>query len=289
MLIKSSMPDMKPEDIAEAIRILETELPQDVERRILECLQEEEGISREALNAIAENVRLAKEMGIPMCQDTGSLIFFVKADSGCREICKAIREGVALATERVPLRANMVDPLSRRNTGNNLGRHSPAIHIEPADGAGAEVAILAKGAGSENVSAVAALDPDQSVDGIVGFIIETVRRAGAKPCPPIVLGVGVGGTIDVAAYLSKKALLRRIDDAAPDGQSRELECRILREVNALGIGPMGFGGKNTALAAKVEVAECHTASLPVAVNIQCWALRRVVMEIEGGRVEIRRY
>ncbi|MBC7126815.1 MAG: fumarate hydratase [Candidatus Methanosuratincola petrocarbonis] len=280
---------MRAEDIVEAIKIMETDLPPDVEAALVRCRNEEEdGISREVLGAILENVRIAREAGVPMCQDTGSLVFFVSAKGCCSEICRVIREGVAMATEAVPLRANIVDPFSRRNTGNNLGRGNPMIHIEPSPEGRVRIGILAKGAGSENVSAATMLDPDQAVSGIKEFVLQAVRKAGAKPCPPIIVGVGVGGSLEGAALLSKRALMRRIDEPSEDAFAARLEGELLREINSLRIGPMGFGGKNTALAVRLEAADCHTASLPVAVSIQCWALRRIFLEVEGDRVAIRR-
>ncbi|MDI9643981.1 MAG: fumarate hydratase [Candidatus Verstraetearchaeota archaeon] len=280
---------MKPEIIAEAIRILETDIPPDVEKALERALQSEGGLSRQVIAAMLENIRLAREGGVPVCQDTGSLVFFVRTDMGCRELFNAIREGVALATESVPLRANIVDPLSRRNTGNNLGRWNPVVHMEPSHDGRTRIGILAKGAGSENVSAAAMLDPDQGSDGIRSFVTKAVENAGAKPCPPIVVGVGVGGTLDGAVTLSKRALMRRLDELSPDERGKELEEKLLQEINSLGIGPMGFGGKTTALGVKAEFADCHTASLPVAVSIQCWALRRVVIEQEGAEAVIRRF
>ncbi|MEN3054712.1 MAG: fumarate hydratase, partial [Candidatus Methanosuratincola petrocarbonis] len=208
---------MRAEDIVEAIKIMETDLPPDVEAALVRCRNEEEdGISREVLGAILENVRIAREAGVPMCQDTGSLVFFVSAKGCCSEICRVIREGVAMATEAVPLRANIVDPFSRRNTSNNLGRGNPMIHIEPSTEGRVRIGILAKGAGSENVSAATMLDPDQAVSGIKEFVLQAVRKAGAKPCPPIIVGVGVGGSLDGAALLSKRALMRRIDEPSED-------------------------------------------------------------------------
>ncbi|MEM2128592.1 MAG: fumarate hydratase [Candidatus Methanomethylicaceae archaeon] len=279
---------MRAEDIVEAIRIMETDLPPDVEAALARCRDEEGGISREVLEAILENVRIAREAGVPMCQDTGSLVFFVTARDCCGEICRTIRDGVAMATEAVPLRANIVDPFSRRNTGNNLGRGNPMIHVQPSPEKRVRIGILAKGAGSENVSAATMLDPDQSVAGIREFVLQTVRKAGPKPCPPIIVGIGVGGSLDEAALLSKRALMRRLDEPSGDAFAGELEGELLREINSLGIGPMGFGGKNTALAVRMEAADCHTASLPVAVSIQCWALRRIFIEAEGKEVVIRR-
>ncbi len=286
---------MKAREVAEAIRTLETSLPGDVEDALERCLRAEEGNSRRVMEAILENVRYAREKGIPICQDTGTLVFFAKCSARAAE---AIREGVEIATVEVPLRANTVDPFTRENDGRNLGRGNPIIHLEwegekrrcgGGGGGGSSVeegggdaptviSILAKGAGSENVSRSFMLDPDRGIEGVREGVIDTVRVAGAKPCPPIVIGVGVGGSLEWSAYLSKKALLRPLGRRAEDPTVARLEEDLLSRINALGIGPMGFGGKTTALGVSVEWAYCHTASLPVSVSIQCWALRRVTAE-----------
>lgn len=281
---------MKASEVVEAITVLETELPEDIERALREAAGRERGLAREVLEMVLANVDCAREGRIPMCQDTGSLIFFLSSGACSRAHRDAIEGGVRMATDRVPLRANTVDPFTRANEGRNLGRGNPAIHFEhePALGRDVRLGIMAKGAGSENVGRGFMLEPDLGTDGIREAVLETVSSAGGKPCPPIVLGIGIGGTIDVAHLLSKKALMRPLDAPSVDRKAAALEKDILRDVNSLGIGPMGLGGRNTALGVRVEWAHCHTASLPVAVSIGCWALRRVTAEWRGGRFRVLR-
>jgi len=273
-------------EIAEALRVLETNLPRDIEEALARCLDGEEGNSRDVMKAIVENVKYARDRKIPMCQDTGSLAFFVKCNRGLKGISEAIENGIRLATKAVPLRANTVNPFSRCNEGSNLGRGNPIVHFEVGSEDEVEMAIMAKGAGSENVSRVFMLNPDEGIEGLKYSILESVRKAGAKPCPPVIVGIGVGGTLDWAAYLSKKALLRPLDDHADDPTVAQLEDELLKGINGMKIGPMGFGGKTTSLGVKVEWAYCHTASLPVSVNIQCWALRKVFAHWKGDEFRI---
>lgn len=274
---------MDARDLVEAIRILETELPEDVEAAIRRCESEEEGNSKVVLGAILENVKYARERGIPMCQDTGTLVFFVRGATDPSEAHGVIQESLMKATESVPLRSNTVDPFTRKNDGRNLGKNNPIVHFEPGEpeGCDVEIGIMAKGAGSENVSRSFMLDPDQGTSGIKSAVLETVKGAGPKPCPPIIVGVGIGGTLEWSGYLAKKALMRRLDSRSIEAEVAELEEELLVSVNSLGIGPMGFGGKNTALKVSVEWGYCHTASLPVTVNIQCWAMRRIVAKWRG--------
>jgi fumarate hydratase subunit alpha len=279
---------MDASEVAEAIRILETDLPWDIEERLKGCLSVEEGNSREVLEVIIENIGYARQKKLPMCQDTGTLVFFVKCAGGHGEVVGTIREGIALATREVPLRPNTVNPFTRENEGRNLGRNNPIVHFEENGCEGEKVAmqIMAKGAGSENVSRSFMLEPNLGVGGIKERVIETVRDAGGKPCPPIIVGLGVGGSLEWSAYLAKKALLRPLNRRTEDPIAAQLEDELLPEINSLGIGPMGMGGRTTALGVRVEWAHCHTASLPVSVSIQCWALRRVsaVWDSSGFRI-----
>jgi len=281
---------MKSSEVAEAIGVLETELPSDVERALRDLAAKEEGLAAEVLEIILANIDCAKKGRVPMCQDTGSLVFFLSSGH-CRPGQRgAIAEGVSMATGSVPLRANTVNPFTRENEGNNLGRGSPIIHFELDCALGEDVrlGIMAKGAGSENVGREFMLEPDLGIPGIKDAVLETVRKAGGKPCPPIVVGVGIGGTSEMAALMSKRALMRPLDAPTGDPQADGLERDLLDAVNSLGIGPMGFGGKHTALGVRVEWAHCHTASLPVAISIGCWALRRVTAEWQGGSFRIVR-
>lgn len=281
---------MKGSEVAEAIRVLETELPRDVEAALREAASEEEGLPAEVLDMILANIECAREGRVPMCQDTGSFVFFLESGVCNRAYRDAIADGVRIATDCVPLRANTVQPFTRENDGWNLGKGNPIIHFEldPALGSDVRLGILAKGAGSENVGRVCMLEPDRGIAGIKEAVIDAVTMAGGKPCPPVILGVGVGGTSEVAGFLSKKALMRPLDSPATDPQADILERDLLRSVNGLGIGPMGLGGKITALGVKVEWANCHTASLPVAISIGCWALRRVTAEWRGEEFRIVR-
>jgi fumarate hydratase subunit alpha len=263
------------EEVVSTIRDLffeaETRLGEDVVEVIGEAYEREENeIARRNLEAILKNLHTAETLNVPMCQDTGIPIVFVELG---RELCldfdltRAIVEGVRKATEEIPLRPNAVHPLTRENPGTNIGPHVPQINVEIVEGDELKLTVMPKGAGSENVSALKMMLPSR-VSEIPKFAVEVVKNAGGKPCPPIFLGIGIGSTFDGAAKLAKKALLRDVR------RMNDYEMEILDMVNALGIGPMGLGGKTTVLGVFVEIGFCHTASLPVAINIQCWANRR---------------
>ena len=235
---------------------------------------ESDEIARSELATILKNIALAEERQVPICQDTGVPVVYLPLPPDVPltpAIYDGIREGVRRATARIPLRPNVVDPITRKNTGNNTGVGMPAIHVTAGDRL--TVTVLPKGAGSENTSRIGMLLPSQVAE-IPRFVAETMLIAGGRPCPPVFLGVGIGGTFDMAAALAKEALLLPVDTMD------EYEQEICDAVNALGIGPMGLGGDTTALAVKVKRADCHTASLPVAVNVQCWACRRATVEVE---------
>lgn len=258
----------------------ETQLPSDVINALEQAqMREASQIAKAQLSAILQNIEIAKEHSIPMCQDTGILVFFVELGRNVHldfNLEDAIIEGVRRATESIPLRPNAVDPLTRKNSGNNTGIGLPDIKYELVDGDKITITVAPKGAGSENMSAITMLNPTE-VDSIRNFILTTVLNAGGMPCPPIVVGVGIGGSFDKAARLAKSALLRDID---PENMT-ELERDILNDINSLGIGPMGLGGDTTALTVHIKTAHCHTASLPVAVNIQCWANRHASVTLGG--------
>jgi len=231
-------------------------------------------VARGEFANILRNIKTAGELGVPMCQDTGVPVIYLTLPPHIpltQGLYDAVAEGVRRATKEVPLRPNVVDPLTRHNTGDNTGVGMPAIHVKP--GEKFTVTVLPKGAGAENVSRIGMLLPSQK-DQIEKFVVETVYLAGSRPCPPIIIGVGIGGTFDGAAALAKEALLEPVDTMT------EYEQQILCAVNHLGIGPMGLGGDFTALAVRVKTAGCHTASLPVAVNIQCWANRHATVEVK---------
>lgn len=229
---------------------------------------------REIIGLLKENAVIARKERIPICQDTGVAVFFVEIGQDLRIkngfITDAINEGVRKGYREGYLRKSVVDPLTRRNTGDN----TPAVvYADLVPGDKLKISFMPKGAGSENMSAICMLRPTDGVEGIRNFVVESVRSAGANPCPPIVVGVGIGGTFEKAAVLAKKSLLRSIGSPNPKLELASLEEDLLKAVNRTGIGPEGLGGKVTAMAVHVETFPCHIASLPVAVNINCHAAR----------------
>jgi len=238
--------------------------------------KEESPTGKEVLKQILQNIDIAGDESIPLCQDTGYAVFFVEwgqevlLNGGTLD--EAINEGVKKGYQEGYLRKSIVkDPVNRdENTGDN----TPAvIHTEMVPGDRVTIHFAPKGGGSENMSAVKMLKPSDGVEGIVNFVVEHVKNSGPNPCPPIVVGVGVGGTFDKVAQLAKKALLRPLGEPHPEKFYADLEKRLLEEINKLGIGPQGFGGRTTALAVHVESYPAHIASMPAAVNINCHVSR----------------
>ena len=230
--------------------------------------------AREIIELLKENARTAKEDHIPLCQDTGIAIFYVEIGQDLRIkngfIVDAINEGVRKGYREGYLRKSVVDPITRKNTGDN----TPAIiYTELVPGDKLKISFMPKGAGSENMSVIRMLRPTEGVEGIKNFVLECVQKAGANPCPPVVIGVGIGGDFEKAALIAKKALLRPVGSPNPKLELASLEETLLKAVNRTGIGPEGLGGKVTAMAVHVESFPCHIASLPVAVNINCHAAR----------------
>ena len=245
---------------------------------IKNAMKIEQGLSKNILAQIIENDEIASNENVPMCQDTGITVVFVEIGNevfinGSLE--DAINKGVSLGYTEGYLRKSVVkSPLNRVNTKDN----TPAIiHIKHTLGDKLKITICPKGAGSENMSRVKMLVPADGIKGIKNFVKETVSLAGGRACPPLVVGVGIGGNLEKSALLAKEALLRNIDDEAIDLDANKLEKELLAEINSLNIGPMGLGGKTTALAVKVNIYPCHIASLPVAVNLKCHASRHKVV------------
>ncbi|HKM08914.1 MAG TPA: fumarate hydratase [Candidatus Methanomethylophilaceae archaeon] len=236
------------------------------------------------LGAIMDNVRKSKFMSRPMCQDTGIPIFYVKGkfDSS---ITDDISKGLIRATREVPLRPNTVDPISRKPYEDNLGEGMPIIHFIPTDDDFTEITVMPKGAGSENMTKLAMLKPSDGMEGVKKMVIDTVLDAGGLPCPPGIIGIGIGGTADQCILMAKEALLLPIGEENPDPILNELEEEVFVKLNSSGLGPMGLGGTTTVLGVRAKKAACHTASLPVAVNIGCWALRRASARITDDKVE----
>jgi fumarate hydratase subunit alpha len=276
-----------------AVKLLQlaaTELPQDVKEALRRAYREEESdVGKAQLKAMLSNIELAEKMRAPTCQDTGVVIFYVKAGSkvtGLDEVEEALREATVRATGEVPLRPNAVDPFTQKNTGDNTGRYIPHINWEVVPGDTLEITVMLKGGGSENVSALGMLNPSEGVKGLKRFVIDTVVKAGAKPCPPTILGVAVGGGADIAIKLAKAALLKPLNKPNPNPELAKLEKELYDAVNQTGIGPMGLGGKITALGVKIDYAHRHPASYPVAVAVQCWVARRASACIRNdGKVE----
>lgn len=252
------------------------ELGDDVYRSLRAGIETEESpTGRDVLQQLVENADIARGERTPICQDTGFAVIFVEIGQEVHitggSLIDAINAGVAKGYTDGYLRKSIVrHPLDRWNTGDN----TPAVvYTEIVPGDGLRITVAPKGGGSENMSAVRMLKPSDGVDGVKQFVIEVVRNAGSNPCPPIIVGVGIGGTMDKAALLAKRALLREIGSRNPSAPDAELESDLLRMINDTGIGPAGLGGRVTALAVHVETFPCHIASLPVAVNIQCHAAR----------------
>ena len=266
-------------EITKAVRALcisaACNLEQDVADALRESLAREVSpLGRDVLSQIITNFEIADKESLPMCQDTGIAVFFIEVGRGVEldgsSLEDAVNEGVRQGYKDGYLRKSVCHPLKRVNTGDN----TPAIiHTTIVEGDRVKIKIAPKGAGSENMSALKMLKPAEGVNGVKSFVLDTVRAAGGNPCPPIVVGVGIGGSFEKSAILAKKALLRPIGSRNADVEVEALEAELLKSINDLGIGPMGFGGVITALAVHIETYPCHIASLPVAINIQCHAGR----------------
>jgi fumarate hydratase subunit alpha len=236
---------------------------------------EESAVGKEVIGQLIANAEIAAAERVPMCQDTGMGIFFVELGQDCRitggRLYDAINEGIRQGYGEGYLRASVVqDPLVRQNTGDNT---PGVIHVELVEGDRCTLHMAAKGFGSENMSRLKMLKPSDGIEGAKDFIIETVKMAGPNACPPMVIGVGLGGTFEKSAYLAKKSLLRPLGQRHARADVAELEEELIQEINALGIGPQGMGGRTTALDVHIEVFATHIAGLPVAVNINCHASR----------------
>lgn len=263
------------EEVCRLFKEAVIKLPSDVKKALKDAYDNEtEEVARLNLEAVLDNIKAAEDMGVPLCQDTGLPIIFVKLGNvHVENLYQGIRKGVKRATREIPLRPNVVDPFTRQNTGNNTGQLIPQIDVELVEGDYLEITVFPKGFGSENNNTLKMALPGEGEEGVEYFVLDTVLAAGGKPCPPIRIGVGIGGSSDLALKLAKKALLDEVGAKNPDERLARLEEEILNQVNATGIGPMGLGGKTTALDVKIEISDTHTAGLPIGVCIQCWAGR----------------
>ncbi len=257
------------------------DLPADVEHALKAARElEESPAGREALDCVVENIGIARAEKRPICQDTGVAVFFVEKGAGvCVDgsLVDAIDEGVRRGYADGFLRASIVrSPIDRVNTKDNT---PSIIHLEEVPGDRLKIHFMAKGGGCENMSRLAMMKPSEGEEGVKRFVIETVETAWANPCPPVVVGVGIGGNFEKAALLSKKALLREIGTPNDDSHLDAIEKELLERINGLGIGPQGFGGRVTALAVHILSFPCHIASMPVAVNLECHAHRGAKAEL----------
>ena len=250
-------------------------LGEDVLNALEQALEMEESpIGKEILKELIENARVAREEEMPICQDTGLAVVFLELGQEVHlvggDLIEAINEGVRQGYQEGYLRKSACHPFTRKNTGDN----TPAIiHTEIVPGDRIKIIAVPKGGGAENMSRVVMLTPAAGLEGVKEFVVQRVKESGANPCPPIVVGVGIGGTLEEAALIAKKALLRPLGSKNPDPEAAAIEEDLLERINRLGIGPQGYGGRVTALAVHVNMVPCHIASLPVAVNIQCHAHR----------------
>ena len=257
-------------------------LPEYVRRRIQDCRAAEDWpVARDVLDQIVENYEIAGAEGVPICQDTGMACVFLEVGQEVHftggSLYEAVHEGVRRGYRDGYLRKSVVgDPLERKNTGDN----TPAmIYCDLVPGDRVKITVAPKGFGSENMSQIKMLKPSDGLEGVKRFVLQVVEDAGPNPCPPIVVGVGLGGTFDKAALLAKKALMRPLDEPHPNPFYRELEEELLEEINRKGIGPQGFGGRTTALSVNIEVMPTHIAGLPCAVNINCHVTRHQTAEL----------
>jgi fumarate hydratase subunit alpha len=275
------MRELHIREITAAVRKLSIDsnffLGQDVIDRMYEFRDKEVSeTGKNVLNILLNNYELAAQRKMPICQDTGVTVIFLEIGQDLHivggDLRKAINEGVRQGYEDGFLRKSMVDDpvLKRKNTNDN----TPAIiHIDIVPGENLKITLAPKGGGAENMSEVKMMKAADGIEGIVEFVVDRVCRSGANPCPPIIVGVGIGGNFEYSAYLAKKSLMRNLEESNPDPKWEEIEKEILTKINKLGIGPQGLGGRTTALAVNILTAPCHIASMPVAVNIQCHAAR----------------
>jgi fumarate hydratase subunit alpha len=252
-----------------------TDLGEDVLQSFDRAIRKEESpLGVEILKELKENARIAKEENVPICQDTGFAVVFVELGQDVHlvggNLNKAIEEGVRQGYKDGYLRKSICHPFTRANTGDNT---PSIIHTELVPGEEVKITVAPKGGGSENMSRVVMLTPSDGVEGIKRYVVQRVKESGSNPCPPTIVGVGIGGTFEQAALLAKKSLLRLLGSKNPDPELDKLELEILTEINKLGIGPQGLGGRTTSLAVHIFMMPCHIASFPLAVNIQCHAQR----------------
>ena len=264
-------------------------LPEDVKQALRRAYAGEPDPGKTQLKAILDNIELAEKYQAPVCQDTGTIIYYVKAGDKVRDLSR-VEEALINATKRatgeVPLRPNAVNPFDGKNSGDNTGRYIPHLNWEIVPGDSLELTVMTKGGGSENVCVGGMIVPGEGINGLKKFVIDAVVKAGAQPCPPNILGIAMGGGADISMKLAKKTLLLPLNEHNQDPEIAKLEQEIFEAANMTGIGPMGLGGKTTVLGVHIDYAYRHPASFPVAVAFNCWASRRASARIKAdGTVE----
>lgn len=272
------------------LKIAVVQLPSDVKDALKRAYKEETSeAGKVQFEAILKDIELAETENTPLCQDTGIIIFYVKAGAKAKDldmIQPALQKATQRATKEIPLRPNAVDPFTQKNSGDNTGRHIPYINWEITSGDSIEITAFPKGGGSENVCTIGMITPGEGVKGLKKFVIDAIIKAGAMPCPPTIVGVAAGGGADIAMKLAKATLLRPLGEHNSNPDLANLEKELYEAANSTGIGPMGLGGRFTVLGVKVDYAHRHPASYPVAVAFQCWAARRATARINSdGTVE----
>lgn len=272
------------------LKLAVVRLPADVKEALQKAYKQETSeAGKVQLDAILKDIELAEKENTPLCQDTGIIIFYVKAGANAKGLDKievALQAATRRATKEIPLRPNTVDPFTQKNAGDNTGRYIPYINWQITEGDVIEITAFPKGGGSENVCTIGMITPGEGVNGLKKFVIDAILKAGAMPCPPTIVGVAAGGGADIAMKLAKASLLRPLNDSNPNPELAKIETELYEAANSTGIGPMGLGGKFTVLGVKLDYAHRHPASYPVAVAFQCWAARRATARIKSdGKVE----
>ncbi|NHJ86770.1 MAG: fumarate hydratase [Asgard group archaeon] len=271
------------------LKYASTVLPDNAIKAIKTAYEKEENpVGKSQLEAIIKNFESGAKLSIPMCQDTGIHIYYVEIGADCKiddlgKIEEALKKASQRATKEVPMRPNAVDPFGS-NSGDNTGRYIPWINWEVVPGDKIKVTAFPKGGGSENMCTVKMLKPGVGIKGVMKEVVDWMINAGGQPCPPTVVGVAIGGGADIAMKLAKKQLMRPIGEPHPQKEVAEIEKKMLEAINTTGIGPMGLGGRTTALAVHMDYAYRHPASLPMAIAVQCWAARQsaVVIDSKGN-------
>lgn len=272
------------------LKLAVTELPLDIKQNIrLALTQERNEIARKQLTTIIKNFNLASKMNIPLCQDTGTIIFYITVGEKfpiLASLPQLLKRATKRASEVIPLRPNAVNPFTNQNSGDNTGKYIPYINWELVSGDNLTITAFPKGGGGENTSTIGMLNPGSGMKGIKRYIVDTVISARGKPCPPVILGIGIGGGADIAMKLAKQALLRPLNSRHEESKVANLEEELHILTNMTGIGPMGLGGNTTVLGVNIEYAHRHPGSLPVAIAFQCWAARKASAKISSnGQVD----